>query len=237
MRLGIDLGTTRTVVAVSDRGNYPIVGFTTAQGDVSPFIPTISADDDGELVHGLAAEEAALRGAPHMRSWKRLLARSGPEERVCIGRHELNLLELTTSFLKDMAHMLRHASNVPCMLENEALPEIVISVPANAHSGQRLTTLEAFRRAGFTVRAMINEPSAAAIEYAHRYRNRLNSKRDHVLIYDLGGGTFDAALVSVAGDDHTIVDTSGIQELGGDDFDALLLEMALEAIGLPKDIT
>lgn len=228
MRLGIDLGTTRTIAACADRGNYPVVGFSTRDGDIVDHFPTVSAELDGRLVHGHEAAEAARRGAPHLRSWKRLLGRFGPEQRVRIGERELTLLELSTDFLEALAAALLRGSNLPG--PPEALPEAVVSVPANAHSSQRFTTLEAFRRAGFSVRAMINEPSAAAIEFAHRYRGSLNARRDHVCVYDLGGGTFDAALVMVAGDGHEVIDTAGVQELGGDDFDAVLMEMALEKI-------
>lgn len=233
MRLGIDLGTTRTVVAVSDRGNFPVVGFTTAEGDLCEHLPTVTAEVDGALIHGHDAERAALAGAPHLRSWKRLLSRQGPDEPVRIGAVEIRLIDLCTDFCRHLGEALLEGSNMPAATD---LPEAVISVPANAHSGQRFTTLEAFRRAGFRVIAMVNEPSAAAIEYAHRYRNKLNTRRDHVVVYDLGGGTFDAALVSVAGGDHDVIDTAGIQELGGDDFDAVLLEMALDVAGIEMEI-
>lgn len=220
------------MVAVSDRGNFPVVGFSTPDGDVVDHVPTISAATDDGLVHGHVAEQAALRGAPHLRSWKRLLGRHGPEHRVAIGSVELSLMDLAEDFLRALARDILERSNLP---HRDELPEAVVSVPANAHSAQRFTTMEAFRRAGFTVRALVNEPSAAALEYAHRYKNKLNRKRDHVLVYDLGGGTFDAALVTVRGADHDVVDTAGIQELGGDDFDAVMLEMALERAGVAME--
>lgn len=228
MRVGIDLGTTRTIAAAADRGNYPVVGFATPAGDVVEHFPTITAEVDGALVHGHAAAEAARTGAPHLRSWKRLLGRFGPEHRVQIGEQDVSLLELTTAFLEAVGEGLVAHSNLPQPLSS--LPEVVVSVPANAHSSQRFTTLEAYRRAGFPVVAMINEPSAAAIEFAHRYRGRLNDKREQVCVYDLGGGTFDAALVLVAGGHHDVIDTAGVQELGGDDFDSILMEMALEEV-------
>ncbi|MEM6788146.1 MAG: Hsp70 family protein [Myxococcota bacterium] len=231
MRIGIDLGTTRTVVAFSDRGNVPVVGFSTEAGDVVDHIPTVSAvAPDGALVHGHRAETLARQGAPHLRSWKRLLGRFGPEHRVQMGGVDVGLLDLATDFVRHLGEELRARSNLPPV---DALPEAVVSVPAHARSSQRFATLEAFRRAGFAVRALVNEPSAAALEYAHRYQGKLNRKRDHVLVYDLGGGTFDAALVTVRGGDHDVVDTSGIAELGGDDFDAVLLTLALERAAIP----
>jgi molecular chaperone DnaK (HSP70) len=233
MRLGIDLGTTRTIVATCDRGNYPVVGFLSPDGDMVEHFPTISAERNGRLVHGLEAEQAARQGAPFLRSWKRLMSTSGPSDPVRIGSVELSLLELTTDFLSALGQALVADSNLP--RPPKALPETVISVPANAHSSQRFITLEAFRRAGFDVRAMVNEPSAAGIEFAHRYRGQLNARRDHVVVYDLGGGTFDAALVLIAGDHHDVIDTAGIQRLGGDDFDEVLFEMALEAGGVKRE--
>ena len=69
---------------------------------------------------------------------------------------------------------------------------------------------------------MLNEPSAAGFEYTHRHRNTLTSKREHVVVYDLGGGTFDASLVRMSRPAHEVVATAGINRLGGDDFDDVL---------------
>ncbi|NUP05928.1 MAG: Hsp70 family protein [Polyangiaceae bacterium] len=226
MELGIDLGTTRTIVAVHDRGNYPIVGFTQMDGDLVEHYPTITAEVGGKLVHGLDAEVAEREGAPSLRSWKRLLAHTRQDEKIRIGTVEVAPLDLVTGFLESLRRDLLERSNVAKVLEEPL--ETVISVPANAHSTQRFVTLDAFRRAGFTVRAVINEPSAAGIEYAHRHKNTLSSKREHVLVYDLGGGTFDAALVYIAAGHHDIAATTGVAQLGGDDFDAQLCAMALE---------
>ena len=233
MRLGIDLGTTRTVVVASDRGNYPIVGFTSGDAELLDYVPTVTAERDGQLVHGFAALAAARDGAPFLRSWKRLVGRHGPEHVVSIGSRELTLLELTRDFLVALLATLRTDSNLPGELDDA--PEVVVSVPANAHSSQRFTTLEAFKSAGFRVRAMLNESSAAGIEYAHRFASSLNSKRDHVAVYDLGGGTFDAALVVLAGQHHDVVRTCGLRELGGDDFDAALLDLALAPLGVAAE--
>ena len=229
MRLGIDLGTTRTVVAVHDRGNFPVVGFTSPDGDVIDHYPTVTAEVDGVLVHGLDAESAAREGAPSLRSWKRLLAHTRKDEPLVIGRVTLTPVELVTDFLLSLKRDLRARSTLSSSLDDHL--DAVVSVPANAHSTQRFTTLDAFRRAGYAVRSVINEPSAAGIEFAHRHKNALSSRREHVVVYDLGGGTFDAALVYIAEGRHDIDSTSGIAELGGDDFDAQLCAMALEKIG------
>jgi molecular chaperone DnaK (HSP70) len=230
LRLGIDLGTTRTIVAAGDRGNFPVVGFVRPDGDLVEHYPSVTAVAGGEILHGVLAEAAERDGAPSLRSWKRLLADAAQHEVVRIGDHEIAAADLVTSFLESLRADLRDRSNLgPAALDDEI--DCVVSVPANAHSTQRFLTLEGFRRAGFRVRAVLNEPSAAGIEYAHRHAATLNSRREHVVVYDLGGGTFDAALVHIADRRHDITATSGVSRLGGDDFDAQLLAMALERAG------
>lgn len=226
LRLGIDLGTTRTIVAAGDRGNFPVVGFLRPDGDLVEHYPSVTAVVDGAIVHGVLAEAAERDGAPSLRSWKRLLADAAQHEVLRVGDHEIAAADLVTSFLEGLRADLRERSNLRDLPDDEI--DCVVSVPANAHSTQRFLTLEGFRRAGFRVRAVLNEPSAAGIEYAHRHAATLNSRREHVVVYDLGGGTFDAALVHIADARHDIVATSGVSRLGGDDFDAQLLAMALE---------
>ena len=83
--------------------------------------------------------------------------------------------------------------------------------------------------------ALLNEPSAAGFEYTHRYRNTVTSRRDHVVVYDIGGGTFDVSLVRMSGSLHEVVATTGINRLGGDDFDDQLVALALKKLGLAAD--
>lgn len=108
--------------------------------------------------------------------------------------------------------------------------EAMLGVPANANSNQRFLTEEAANAAGFTVLGMVNEPSAAAIEFA--YRN--SAERKHragsgLLVYDLGGGTFDVSLVTLGESEHTVEASDGIPNVGGDDFDEILANLALES--------
>src|SRR5262249_27583055 len=109
-----------------------------------------------------------------------------------------------------------------------------VAVPAGAGSGQRLLTLDAFAEAGFRVHGLLNEPSAAGLEYAHRYRKTLTANREDVLVYDLGGGTFDASLVPVGGERHDVRAHAGDNQLGGDDFDEILLAQALAAANVAE---
>src|SRR5204862_7910288 len=109
--------------------------------------------------------------------------------------------------------------------------EVAVSVPANASTAQRLLTMDAYRRAGFEVKAVLNEPSAAGFEYAHRFRETVTSKREYVLVYDLGGGTFDASLIHMEGKTNEVITSSGASRLGGDDFDGAIAQLVLAKRG------
>ena len=234
MLLGIDFGTTRTVVAVADRGNYPVISFHSEGGDAQEWYPSIIAAREGELAFGLDA--AARQNDSEwtlLRSFKRRLARLGPESKIEVGGHSMTALDLLTRFLIQLRHDLSERSNL--RIEPGENFEAMISVPANSNSNQRFITMEAFRRAGFFVRGMVNEPSAAGIEYAHHYSSRNpSSRREYMVVYDLGGGTFDSSVISIAEQRHEVVSSEGIAELGGDDFDNLLLDLALDEAGISE---
>jgi molecular chaperone DnaK (HSP70) len=246
MKLGVDFGTTRTVVACADRGNYPVVSFHDERGDAHDWYPSVVAEHGGELSFGFdalaRAEEATVT-----RSFKRLLADSMavPNKSVQIGSVTLGLGELVERFLVGLRVALETQSNLGAerspagKTRKKAQPSpepfrSVVAVPANAHGAQRFLTLEAFRRAGFAPVAMLNEPSAAGFEYTHRHRGTLTSKRDHVVVYDLGGGTFDASLVRMRGNRHEVLATAGVNHLGGDDFDDVLVALVCDAAKLAR---
>ena len=144
---------------------------------------------------------------------------------MTLGGRSYRLSDLLTGFLAQLKSDLVRRSNVG--LEPGERIEAAISVPANASSAQRFLTLDAFANAGFEVVALLNEPSAAGFEYAHRYRSTITAKREYVVIYDLGGGTFDASLVKMTGRWNEVVTSEGIQRLGGDDFDEVILKLVL----------
>jgi molecular chaperone DnaK (HSP70) len=109
----------------------------------------------------------------------------------------------------------------------------MLGVPANANSNQRYLTAEAFRAAGFEVLGLLNEPSAASVEFGYLNPSDKKTRRPEcLLVYDLGGGTFDASLVSIEDNVHTVLGSAGVSTLGGDDLDEILAEMALDAAGL-----
>jgi molecular chaperone DnaK (HSP70) len=226
MRLGIDLGTTRTIVAVADRGNYPIVTFENAEGDFQEWYPCLVAIRGEERRYGFDAVEVSEDPDWTIhRSFKRLLDSASPNGSI-LGVAVFTLLD---EFLASLRIALETRSNI----QIQAPLEVAIGVPANSNSNQRFLTIEGFRLAGFNVVGVFDEPSAAGIEYAHRYRNRdLTRKRENLLVYDLGGGTFDCSVIRLTGNDHSVITSCGISKLGGDDFDAVLLEMA-EARSLP----
>jgi molecular chaperone DnaK (HSP70) len=229
MRVGIDFGTTHTVVAAVDRGNYPVVSF---EG-VDAWPSLIAANAAGELRFG--AEAAAVRHESDwsvLRSFKRLLNDAGPQTEVTLAGRAYRLADLLTGFLAQLKADLRRHSNV-ALAPDEPI-EAAISVPANASSAQRLLTLDAYVAAGFHVVALLNEPSAASLEYAHRYRSTITAKREYVLIYDLGGGTFDASLLKMTGHANEVVISEGIQRLGGDDFDEAIVGLVLAGANLPR---
>jgi molecular chaperone DnaK (HSP70) len=229
MRLGIDFGTTRTIVAVADRGNYPIVTFENNADDFQEWYPSLIAIRADERCYGF--EAAAHLDNPDWtvhRSFKRLLATASPSGSI----FDVPVVELLTEFLISLKGALQNRSN----LQMEASLEAAIGVPANSNSNQRFLTIEGFRRAGFKIAGVYDEPSAAGIEYANRYRSKdKTKKRENLLVYDLGGGTFDCSVIRLSDDGHGVVRSSGINRLGGDDFDAVLLEMAGPVAGTDED--
>ncbi len=229
MRFGIDFGTTRTVIAAVDRGNYPVVNVMDTDGDSREFIPSVVALDGERLVGGW--EALAVGGPTLTRSFKRLLTSHTvtAETPVGLGKEERPLGEVLKAFADGVVKQLReHAGDEDI--------ELVLGVPANARSAQRLLTLDAFTRAGATVLGMVHEPSAAAFEYTHRHARTLTARRSSIIVYDLGGGTFDVTLMRLDGPEHIVETSLGISRLGGDDFDEVLADLALATAGRADDV-
>lgn len=228
MRLGIDFGTTRIVVAAVDRGNYPIVSFDGPEGEAIDWFPPLVAVRGKERRYGWEAWAAQQDPSwTIVRSLKRTLESSGPGTTLELEGQRLPLLQVLTELVKALHRQLREHSSLPLANAGERL-EIMLGVPANANSNQRFLTVEAFRQAGFDVLGLLNEPSAASIEFGHKSRGS-GAGPGSVLVYDLGGGTFDASLVEINDRTHSVIATEGIPTLGGDDFDGVLAELALDA--------
>lgn len=237
MRFGIDFGTTRTVVARADRGNYPVLTLCDTEGVWREFFPSVAALEGEELRFGYEALRAAQGGAVLARSFKRVLGEPATTvtTTVEVGGREFLLLDVLTGFLTALRRAIHESLGESGLAPASEADEVVISVPAHAHTAQRFLTIEAFRRAGFNVVALVNEPSAAGFEYTHRQPRTFSSRRTQVLVYDLGGGTFDASLVKADGGAHEVISSVGVNRLGGDDFDVVLAQTALQSAGIASD--
>ncbi len=233
MKLGIDFGTNRIVVAAADRGNYPLVSFESPDGTNPDWFPSLIAICGDDRRYGWQAwEKQGDEAWTVIRSIKRLLEDAGPRTQLDLGNRRVPLNDLLRGLTAALNTQLRQFSNLK-LSPNEAL-EIVLGVPAHANSNQRFLTVEAFRSAGFEVLGILNEPSAASIEFGHRQRQG-KPGRETILVYDLGGGTFDASLVALDENVHHVIASEGIPSIGGDDFDHILADLALDQAGVSLD--
>ena len=144
--LGIDLGTTRTVVARADRGNYPVLSFTDTNGDSHDYYPSLTALTEDGLVHGFRARRAAREGAPLLRSLKRALAAPSvsASSTVTLGDRTLSIGEVLVSFLTDLRQRLAMSGVLDGADPGSEDANVVVAVPAHAYGAQRLLTLDAF---------------------------------------------------------------------------------------------
>ncbi len=223
------------MVAFADRGNYPVVVSDSPDGTAREWFPPLVAVQGERRVYGWEAwAKQEEDGWTIVRSLKRALEAAGPQTRVQIAEQVVPMQQL----LREMVEALRLN-----LLERSTLPapgseplEVMLGVPANANSNQRFLTTEAFRDGGFHVLGLLNEPSAASIEFGHRDRATREAKeakeKSRILVYDLGGGTFDVSLVELDGQTHTVIASEGVPTLGGDDFDIILADLALDEAGV-----
>jgi molecular chaperone DnaK (HSP70) len=234
VRIGIDFGTTRIVVAAADRGNYPLVNFEAPDGRIRDWFPSVMASSRDRRVYGWEALE--LHGKPGwtvVRSLKRRLKNAGPHSEIAIGGETLNLSQIVVEMMTALRHELLESSTLGAGKSDKL--EVMLGVPANANSNQRFLTEEAARAAGFEVLGLSNEPSAAAIEFADRNSaDRKSRAKGGLLVYDLGGGTFDVSLLALGETEHSVIASDGIADFGGDDFDEILARLAMNAAGIPQ---
>jgi molecular chaperone DnaK (HSP70) len=235
MRLGIDFGTTRVVVALVDRGNFPLVNFEAPDGQVHDWFPPVAAVNGDERVYGweaIAAQED--ENWTVLRSLKRALRSANPHTKVAVAGQQIPLRQLMAEMMIALKTQLVEHSNAGADSDGESQEkfEVMLGVPANANSNQRFLTEEAAQAAGFTVLGLLNELSAAAIEFAHRNSAERKSRiGSGLVVYDLGGGTFDVSLLTMGETEHTVEASDGIPSLGGDDFDDILADLVLESLG------
>jgi molecular chaperone DnaK (HSP70) len=228
MNIGIDFGTTRIVAAACDRGNFPLVNFETPDGHIRDWFPPVVAIKGNNRLYGweaLSVEDD--EGWTFFRSIKRCLRDAGPDTELEVAGKTVSLRILLSEMMSALYKQFVEHSNLH--LDPSEPLGVTLGVPAIANSNQRFLTEEAARAAGFNVLGLLNEPSAAAIEFA--YRNSEERKRrsgSRLVVYDLGGGTFDVSLVEFGDKEHTVIASDGIPTLGGNDFDQILADLALE---------
>jgi len=235
MRLGIDFGTTRVVVALVDRGNFPLVTFESPDGEAHDWFPPVAAVNGDQRRYGWEAIAAQQdENWTVLRSLKRHLRSANPHTLVPVAGQRIPLRQLMAEMMIALKTQLLNHSNVAADSDanSEEKFEVMLGVPANANSNQRFLTEEAAHAAGFTVLGLLNEPSAAAIEFAHRNSAERKSRiGSGLVVYDLGGGTFDVSLVTLGETEHIVEASDGIPSLGGDDFDEILAALVLDTLG------
>ena len=205
--IGIDLGTTNSCVAVVE-GGKPVV-ITNAEGErTTPSVVAFTKDGE-RLVGGAAKRQIATNSGRTISSIKRHM---GSDDRVHIDGKDLTPQEISAMIL---AKIRRDAESYL----GEPVTEAVITVPAYFDDSQRKATQDAGRIAGLNVLRIINEPTAAAVAYGLD-----NEAAQKILVYDLGGGTFDVSIIEIEDGTFTVLATGGDTHLGGDDFDERIVE-------------
>jgi molecular chaperone DnaK len=213
--LGIDLGTTNSAAAVVRGGEPEMVP--NAEGDRTT--PSVVAFDDGRRLVGRPAKNQAVKNCENtVQSIKRSMGQEGVT--VDLEGESYTPEEISAMILRKLK---RDAEEYL----GESIPRATITVPAYFTDRQRQATKDAGEIAGFEVERIINEPTAAAMAYGVDEAIPAGEQRV-VMVYDLGGGTFDVSLLEVADGMFEVVATSGDNGLGGDDWDAALINWAAE---------
>ena len=209
--IGIDLGTTNSCVAVIE-GGKPVV-IPNAEGQrTTPSV--VAFTNNGERLVGAPAKRQAVTNA--RRTVSSIKRKMGEDTRVTIDGRQYSPQEISAQILQKLK------SDAEAYL-GEPVTEAVITVPAYFNDAQRQATKDAGRIAGLNVRRIINEPTAAALAYGLD-----NGRTQKVMVYDLGGGTFDVSLIQIGDGVVQVLATFGDNHLGGDDFDDRVADWLLK---------
>lgn len=209
--IGIDLGTTNSVVAVMEGGKPTVIA--NAEGSrTTPSIVGFSKTGE-RLVGQLAKRQAILNPDKTIISIKRHM---GDDYKVKIDEKDYTPQEIS-------AMILRKLADDASTYLGEKVTSAVITVPAYFNDAQRQATKDAGRIAGLDVLRIVNEPTAAALAYGLE-----KDKPEKVLVFDLGGGTFDVSVLEIGDGVHEVLSTSGDTMLGGDDFDQKIIDWLAE---------
>jgi len=208
--IGIDLGTTNSCVAVMEGGEAKVI--TNAEGDRTT--PSVVAFKDGEIQVGAIAKRQSITNLNTVSSIKRLM---GTKETVNVNGKNYTPQEISAMILQNLK------ATAEAYL-GEKVTEAVITVPAYFNDAQRQATKDAGKIAGLEVKRIINEPTAAALAYGIDKTD----KEHTVLVFDLGGGTFDVSILQLADGTFEVISTAGDNKLGGDDFDEAIINWLVE---------
>ena len=204
--LGIDLGTTNSEVAVIRDGKPQVLG----ENGETILPAVVGLDNDGRLLVGAPAQNQELL-APE-RTVRSIKRRMGQDETVRLGDQEYSPQEISAIILRTLKERAEKQLGHPAQ-------KAVITVPAFFNEPQREATRQAGELAGLEVVRIINEPTAASLAYESH-----PEKMERLLVYDLGGGTFDVSIVQIEQGVVEVLASHGDTHLGGDDFDQLLLD-------------
>ena len=221
--IGIDLGTTNSCVAVYEGGEAKVI----ANPEGSRTTPSVVAFKNGEIIVGQAAKNQMVTNPDTIASIKRLM---GTSKKVKANGKEYTPEEISAMILGDLKKTAE-------AYLGETVKKAVITVPAYFNDAQRQATKNAGKIAGLEVERIINEPTAAALAYGMDKQD----KTEQILVYDLGGGTFDVSILEIGDGVFEVKSTSGNNHLGGDDYDQKIIDYLVSefkksnSIDLSKD--
>lgn len=208
--IGIDLGTTNSCVAVLEGKDVEVI--TNPEGNRTT--PSAVAYKNGERIVGEAAKRQVVTNKESVLSIKRLM---GTNKKVTLEGKEYTPQEISAMILQ---HLKKYAEDYL----GEKVTRAVITVPAYFNDAQRQATKDAGKIAGLEVERIINEPTAAALAFGIDKTD----KEQKVLVYDLGGGTFDVSILELADGTFEVLATAGDNLLGGDDFDDVVVDYLVD---------
>ena len=209
--IGIDLGTTNSCVAVME-GGQPTVIANTEGARTTPSV--VAFTKTGERLVGEPAKRQAVTNAE--RTISSIKREMGTDYRVTIDDKKYSPQEISAMILQKLK---KDAEGYL----GESVTEAVITVPAYFNDAQRQATKDAGKIAGLDVKRIINEPTAAALAYGLD-----NEKEQKIMVYDLGGGTFDVSVIEIGDGVIEVLSTAGNNRLGGDDFDQKVTDWMIE---------
>ena len=204
--IGIDLGTTNSCVSVMEGGEAKVI----ANPEGNRTTPSVVAFKNGERIVGDAAKRQLITNKDTVYSVKRLM---GTNEKVTLEGKEYTPQEIS-------AMILTYLKSYAEAYLGEKVEKAVITVPAYFNDAQRQATKDAGKIAGLDVVRIINEPTASALAFGS---DKESSKEQKILVYDLGGGTFDVSILDIADGTFEVLSTNGDTHLGGDDFDEAII--------------